>query len=251
MDCFAASGGLNQAHKLLAQMKEENIPRTDYTYNILLKACTEAHDYRQAIEYLREMRECNLTPSTLSFNSAIDACAECKRLEEAELLFAEMHKWGLLPDTVTFTTMMKAHLSVGSWRVALDFFEAMIERDIKRDVGVYEMIIQGLVNCEEFYEADKLFHSMKNDDSILPRGHKIYDALIKGATRQSEFKTAVQYFHVACEKGLEPSFQSYLHTVASLVELDDLDIAVQLVEEMRQRGTFLPKEIDSCINLIP
>jgi pentatricopeptide repeat protein len=197
---------LQQAFKLLEEVEEAGIERTEVTYGTLMTACERVGCMESASKVFRKLRDDGIVPNEIIYGAAISCCRKSKQSERALLLLRKMIKEGLSPNTATFNTVLMAQT------------ETRTKADIERAVVVW-----------------KLMKSALSAKAALPN-RQTYNILVYFFASIVQPLMAEAFLKKMLEDGFKPDVDLYTATVAAYERSGQPLKAVKLMESMEADG---------------
>jgi pentatricopeptide repeat domain-containing protein 1 len=197
---------LPQAFKLLEEIEEAGIERTEITYGTLMTACERVGCMESASKVFRKLKADNILPNEIIYGAAISCCRKSRQSERALLLLRKMMKEGLSPNTATFNTVLLAQS------------ETRTKADIERAIIVY-----------------KLMKSKFATNAGRPN-RQTYNTLVNFFTTIMQPLMAEAFLKEMREDGLKPDVDLFTATVAAYERSGQPLKAVKLMESMQEDG---------------
>jgi pentatricopeptide repeat domain-containing protein 1 len=197
---------LQRAFKLLEEVEEAGIERTEVTYGTLMTACERVGCMESASKVFRKLRDDGIVPNEIIYGAAISCCRKSKQSERALLLLRKMIKEGLSPNTATFNTVLMAQT------------ETRTKADIERAVVVY-----------------KLMKSKFSAKAGLPN-RQTYNILVYFFASIRQPLMAEAFLKKMPEDGFKPDVDLFTATVAAYERSGQPLKAVKLMESMQADG---------------
>ncbi|XP_030542603.2 LOW QUALITY PROTEIN: pentatricopeptide repeat-containing protein At3g09650, chloroplastic [Rhodamnia argentea] len=159
------AGSMDQARRVLAEMKRIGVPANRITYNIILKGYCQQLQMDKAKELIKEMAsDAEVRPDVVSYNTLIDGCILIDDSTGALKFFNEMRARGIAPTKISYTTLMKAFASSGQPKLAHKVFDEMIQDPrVKPDAAAWNMLVEGYCKLGLVEEAKKVVQRMKEN----------------------------------------------------------------------------------------
>jgi pentatricopeptide repeat domain-containing protein 1 len=179
----------SNALKLLHEMEAKNIPPTEVSYSVTIKACGKSGQWEKALELLDVMRSKQMKINIFVYNAAIgalskaakqrikssDSSAETKSLSaEVQSLLLKMRSDGIEPDGFSYSLAISCYGSEGQWEEAL-----------------------------------RTIQEMRNGGPNIQPNKVAYTAAISSCGRSGQVDLAVQLFEQMQEQGHTPDTVAY------------------------------------------
>lgn len=202
----AEAHDIKRAFKLLEEIEEAEIERTEITYGSLMTACERVGCVERASTVFRKIKADDITPNEIIYGAAISCCRKAGESERALLLLRKMLQEGLSPNAATFNTVMVAQT------------EGRSKIEMERLVLVF-----------------KLMKSKYADENARPN-RQTYSLLIRFFAANKQPQTAEAFIQKMREDGLVPDVDLFTATVAGYERMGQPLKALRLMESMREDG---------------
>ncbi|KAJ8908436.1 hypothetical protein NDN08_005145 [Rhodosorus marinus] len=270
----ASCDDFSQIHRLMNQMKLENVAPDSFTYNILIRSFAKHGYAEEAWRYLENMqrrglhidlrtlgpfikycadrgyqewvdtafkkvRSLNLPVDDLLISSIIQARTACKDLTGAESTFRKM--LGEFPEAVhgrSWAALIKAHSKLGRLEDAVSIIGEMARLELRPDYYVYSGLLEGYLAHGKVALAEKLLESMEKDE-IKPTAHTM-SLLLRGQLRARNISVAMSTKELMLRQRMRIDVRTYHELVAVLGEGENLNAVEEVFEEMRETIGWTP-----------
>eukprot|EP00929_Paragymnodinium_shiwhaense_P106341 TRINITY_DN7162_c0_g3_i1.p1 TRINITY_DN7162_c0_g3~~TRINITY_DN7162_c0_g3_i1.p1 ORF type:complete len:818 (+),score=257.78 TRINITY_DN7162_c0_g3_i1:125-2578(+) len=197
---YARRGKLNRCLELERQMTAEGLEPSEMTLGILLDACTQAKDFRQAAGVCKSFDSKGRKLNKVHMTTIIKGLVASGQLDHADSMLRDMQEsLHIQPDIITYQTLVKAHMERGKVEAALRLVQQMKQQDLKPDALMCDCIFAGCCG--------------------------------KG----SDAATALQAFNIIAEQGVSPSSNSVMLLVRSLAEANAFEEALVFLTCAKRR----------------
>jgi len=164
------AGDPKRAFKLLEEVEEAGIERTEITYGSLMTACQRVGDIQSASKVFRKLKEDGIVPNEIIYGAAISCCRKSKQSERALLLLKKMMKEGLIPNVATLNTVLMAQVEArgkGDSERAVLVYKIMksrfVEESGRPNRQTYNILINFFNSCLQPYTAEAFLKKMRED----------------------------------------------------------------------------------------
>lgn len=202
----AEAGDLKGAFKLLEEVEEAGIERTEVTYGSMMTACERVGNIESASKVFQMLKEDDIVPNEIIYGAAISCCRKSKQSERALLLLLKMLKEGLTPNRAVLNTVLMAQAEVRT------------KADFDRAVTVY-----------------KLMNSKFVEETGRPN-RQTYTILVNLFASVKQPFMAEAFLKKMRGDGLKPDVDLFTTTVAAYERTGQPLKAVQLMESMQADG---------------
>lgn len=197
---------LKRAFRLLEEVRELGIERTEITYGSMMTACQRVGDIQSVSKVFQMLKEDEIVPNEIIYGAAISCCRKSKESERALLLLRKMMKEGLNPNVATLNTVLMAQA------------ESRGKGDYERAVMVY-----------------KIMKSRFVEEGSRPN-RRTYNILVNLFASSRQPFMAEAFLKKMREDGYKPDVDLFTATVAAYERTGQPLKAVQLMESMQEDG---------------
>ncbi|KAI5063579.1 hypothetical protein GOP47_0022126 [Adiantum capillus-veneris] len=170
MDAYAQHGQFAGAHELLTQMQYEGFPPDIVTLVSLLSSCTSP----ESLDTGRQVHKCiqllGLEVDVSIGNSLLHMYGKCGSFDEAFMVFSQM----INRNVISWNAMINVCTQCGQEKMALEFFQDMIQQEFVPDGVTLLGVIDACANQAILSEA-------KHIHSYIERFGLVLDAMIRSA----------------------------------------------------------------------
>ncbi|KAL8171888.1 hypothetical protein V2J09_023692 [Rumex salicifolius] len=235
------------------------VPNFD-TYYFTIEALCRRSIYSLAILVAKKMFDAGFLPDSEKIGQII--CMFCqgnrtkeahfglcrtKKVDRAKKLLLKMVEAGLQPGNTVFNIVINGLSKTGDMDDAVETLGLMQRRGMKPDVYTYSVIMSGYARKGQMDEACKILEEAKKEHSKLCKA--TFHSLIRGFCKVRDYDKALKLLSEMKSYGVEPNVDVYDKLVQTLC-LDALDWrrAEKLMEEMKEKGLYLPGKTKGFIN---
>ncbi|KAI3470383.1 hypothetical protein Pfo_027046 [Paulownia fortunei] len=214
-------------------------PLDRWGYNICIHTLGCWGDLSTALSLFKEMKEKSgpFNPDLCTYNSLIHVLCLLGKVKDALVVWEELKgSSGHEPDAFTYRILIQGCSK--SYRIndAMKIFSEMQYNGIRAETVVYNSLLDGLLKSRKLMEACNLFEKMVDDDGVRASCWT-YNILIDGLYKNGRAEAAYTMFSDLKRKGNNfVDGVSYSIVILHLCGEDQLEEALQLVEEMEARG---------------
>jgi pentatricopeptide repeat domain-containing protein 1 len=202
----AEAKDIDGAFRILEDIKEAGIERTEITYGSIMTACERVGCVQSASKAFRMMREDNIEPNEIIYGAAISCCRKAKEPQRAVLLLKKMIKEELSPNVACLNTVLIA------------------QTDAKRRS-----------DSESVLQVFKLMKSKFIDDRGRPN-RQTYNILINFFAATKQPGAAEAFLENMRQAGFKPDVDLFTATVSAYERTQQPLKAVQLMQQMQDDG---------------
>ncbi|CAH9111879.1 unnamed protein product [Cuscuta epithymum] len=165
LDALSKNGKFEEALSLFDRMMTEHDPPKTLTvnlgsFNVIVDGYCAERKFSDAINVFKSMGTKRVNPDTLSYNNLIEHLCNNDFLAEAEELYKDMEDKKVKPDEVTFVLLMDTCFKENRHDDGAEYFKTMVESKLRPNMGVYNRLVEGLVNVEKIDKAKSFFDMM-------------------------------------------------------------------------------------------
>ncbi|KMZ65236.1 putative Pentatricopeptide repeat-containing protein [Zostera marina] len=236
------------AKRVFNAMLKDGVEPTLYTYNIMIWGFCLSEMMSTAVRFLKEMKERGVQPDVVTYNTLISGWARAKKMGEAEKLVAEMNTANLTPNDVTYTTLIKGFTSAGDVDDAVRVFEEMGKNGVSPSEKTYSLLLPGL--CSDVGKASeaKRILGVMSERHLRPKDETVFLKLISRLCELGSFDDALDVLHMIEKFRVEVDCSHYNVLLETFSKTDNLNKAVNLIDEMLKRGTLSSSDNISVIS---
>jgi pentatricopeptide repeat domain-containing protein 1 len=202
----AEARDIDGAFRVLGDIKDAGIQRTEITYGSLMTACERIGCVQSASKAFRIMREDNIEPNEIIYGAAISCCRKAKEPQRALLLLKRMIKENLSPNAACLNTVLIA------------------QTDARRRS-----------DSETVLQVFKLMKSKFIEDRGRPN-RQTYNILINFFAGTKQPGTAEAFLDKMRQDGFKPDVDLFTATVTAYERTQQPMKAVQLMQRMQDDG---------------
>ncbi|MQM02248.1 hypothetical protein Taro_035009 [Colocasia esculenta] len=240
------AGRVREAYDVLKEMKKRGFAPDVTSYNFLMEACCREDLLRPAKKLWDEMFASGCPGNPQTYNTLISKFSEMDVAEEAFGLFHHMVGKGVTPDETTYTSLIKVLCQVNRTDDACEVFHRSLKQDPVLGSSVLGTLVLRLCGAGNFPAASRLIcdlppHIDNTSSHVL---------LLKGLADAGHVDKAVEHAEWVRDN-IPTKLQRILdELVASLSTAPKLEVFLQLLQEMCQRGLLLKVGpwVDLCSN---
>lgn len=214
-------------------------PQDRWGYNICIHTLGCWGDLTTALRLFKEMKEKSalFDPDLCTYNSLIHVLCSLGKVKYALVVWEELKaSSGHEPDAFTYRLLIQGCCKSYRINEAMKIFNEMQYSGIRPETVVYNSLLDGLLKCRKLMEACDLFEKMVDDDSVRASCWT-YNILIDGLYKNGRPEAAYTMFFDLKRKGNNfIDGVTYSIVILHLCREDQVEEALQLVEEMEARG---------------
>ncbi|XP_024173993.1 putative pentatricopeptide repeat-containing protein At1g02420 [Rosa chinensis] len=221
---------MTDARNVYHKLKQSFRPNLQ-TFNILLSGWKSSED---AEGFFEEMGEIGLKPDIVSYNCLIDVYSKNREMEKAFKLMEKMHDEDISPDKITYTCVIGGLGLVGQPDKARDVLKEMKELGCYPDVAAYNAAIRNFCIAKRLGDANGLVEEMISNG--LSPNATTYNLFFRVFFWSSDLQNSWSLYGRMMHTGCLPNTQSCMFLIRLFKRLEKVDMALQLWNEMVERG---------------
>jgi len=145
LEACVQCGSMDDALGVFRELQEKLPGRTQTgrLHTLLIKGFAQRKEMHRALQVYEDMKEQDVPASLVTFNVLIDACARVGDMVKASELFTEMVTLAVEPDLITYSTVIKGCCVQGDLDRAVQLFGTMQRKGIRPDAVLFNSILDG------------------------------------------------------------------------------------------------------------
>ncbi|KAK3163334.1 hypothetical protein QOZ80_1AG0002250 [Eleusine coracana subsp. coracana] len=207
------SGDLDGASTTARAAVSSRVRPTVFTSNAVGAAMVRAARHNDAVELFDFFfKRSNIVPNIVSYNTLILAHCEAGRVDAAVEVHHEIMKSApFSPSAVTYRHLTKGFVSAGRIGDALDLLHQMLNRGAGADSVVYNNLIAGYIDLDDWDKAFELFNDLaERCFSLLHKKFKMTpttcNVLLETLFKHDKHKEANDLWETMMDNHTPPSF---------------------------------------------
>ncbi|KAE8707803.1 T27c4.14 protein isoform 1 [Hibiscus syriacus] len=225
--CMFDNGFFDQAVGFWKDQLRKGCPPYLITYIILIELVCKHCGTARAMEVLHDMAIEGCYTNIVTYNSLVNLTCKLGKYDDAALVIYNIISYGLEPNAVTYNTMI--HYEVD------EILAIMKETSHPPTVVTYNMLINGLCKYGPLDRAISIFDQIvsRNCSPDIVTYNTLLGALSKeGMNRLNQVEGAIGILKVMAGWEHRVGTSSYKMVVLQLCKVDNLDLAIQVLEMM-------------------
>ncbi|KAI4296810.1 hypothetical protein L6164_036733 [Bauhinia variegata] len=223
------------AVRVFHKMEDFQLRPTEKSYITIFDILVEENHLKNALRFYRQMRQNGIPPSVVSLNILIKAlCKNSETIDAALRIFREMPNRGCQPDSYTYGTLINGLCKLGKISHANELFREMGQKDYSPSVITYTCLIRGFCQSNNVDEAMGLLEEMIRN-GIEPNVFT-YSCLMDGLCKNGHSSEAMELLDVMVRKHHLPNMVTYSTLIHGLCNEGKLHEAVEILDRMRLQG---------------
>ncbi|GBB95819.1 hypothetical protein RclHR1_02620010 [Rhizophagus clarus] len=172
------------------------------TYSILMKNFVHYKKMEEAEKLLQQMKNNVINPNQYIFNIMIYGYCKSYNMNMAQQVVTKMINSGFRKDLKTYTSLINGYVAIGEIREAQREFEEMKQSGLIPDNFVYTSLIDMFANKKNTRNAQKVFDYMRTQG--IPMDKKTFTVLMKAYVLDGNIKGACSIYNEMIKEGCEP-----------------------------------------------
>ncbi|XP_048444515.1 pentatricopeptide repeat-containing protein At1g76280 isoform X1 [Pyrus x bretschneideri] len=242
---------LNLAEALLDQISECSYP---HPFNAFFAACDTTDQPERAVQMLAKMKQLEVVPNINTYEllfllfgnvnapyeegnmlSQVDAG---KRINAIEM---DMARYGIQHSYLSMNNLLKALGTEGMIRELIQYLHVaenlFCRNNVDLGTPMYNTVLHSLVEAKESQMAIKIFKSMKSFG--FPADAATYNIMIDCCSILKCYRSASALISMMLRDGFYPVTVTYTALIKILLEDDDIDEALNLLDQASSEGNKL------------
>jgi pentatricopeptide repeat protein len=230
-----------RALQLLQLLKqEESYPCPNIqVYNAAIRACAEALDVNNALKLLRDLRSEGLKPTIVTYGCLMTACERVGSTIAASKVFKSIREDGIEPNEIIYGAAISCCRKAGERERALLLLKKMIREGQKPNVAVFNTVlmaqIEGMPTEQDVENALLAYKILRQFPDACPN-RQTYNILIRALAAQKQPRQAERLLRDMQEDGFVPDVDLFTATISSYERVGQPLKALNLMESMRKKG---------------
>ncbi|XP_050376949.1 putative pentatricopeptide repeat-containing protein At1g53330 [Argentina anserina] len=234
LDALYKCGHFDKMKEVLERIEDYGTPDA-CTYNILIKAFCGSEDLENARKVLDEMRSKGVEPTDVTLGTLIYKLCSDHRVKQALELKEDWERvHGVLPSAFVYASLMKGLCGVGEMALAFGLKDEMVRKNIRLDAPVYSTLISALAKAGRRGEVPGLLEEMSKHG--CKPNTVTYNAMIHGCCMEKDFEAAYGVLDEMVEKECRPDAVSYNVIIDALCKEGKWSEAHQFFQDLPRRG---------------
>ncbi|KAA0038111.1 hypothetical protein IC582_007955 [Cucumis melo] len=201
------------------------------TFNILLSGWKSSEE---AEGFFDEMIEMGVKPDVVSYNSLVDVYCKNREMDKAFKVVEKMRDEDIPADVITYTSIIGGLGLIGQPDKARNILKEMKEYGCYPDVAAYNATIRNFCIAKRLHEAFDLLDEMVNKG--LSPNATTYNLFFRIFFWSNDLKSAWNLYRRMMDTGCLPNTQSCLFLVRLFKKYEKEDMALELWNDMIQKG---------------
>ncbi|GAV78290.1 Cu-oxidase domain-containing protein/PPR domain-containing protein/Cu-oxidase_2 domain-containing protein/Cu-oxidase_3 domain-containing protein/PPR_2 domain-containing protein/DYW_deaminase domain-containing protein, partial [Cephalotus follicularis] len=202
---FIRNEKIEEAMKAFNDMVKIDAACNEFTYSILLKACSSLPSLATCQQTHARVLKAKLELNTHVGSSLIEAYTKSGSLENAEKVFSQLS----VPDVVSWNSMIKAYSQHSCPRKAIFLFRKMIEEGNRPSSSTFLAILSSCSHTGLIKEGQEFFKSMVRDHGIPPE-ERHYSCMVDLLGRAGKLEDALEFINNLPTKPTTPIWRPLL-----------------------------------------
>ncbi|GBG84856.1 hypothetical protein CBR_g39232 [Chara braunii] len=223
-----------EARKWYMKMKELNVPNTDVSRFVILRACGAGGWVDIAESLYEEMKASGEKISLRSFNVMVNLYGKAERAEAAERVVDEMIQRGVKPSEFTYNMLISLWRKAGDVERALAIFQRMKDAGVHPSDMTYNTVLSMYVRRGMFTDGEKLMNVLLGQGRVL--AYPTYSLGINMFRWARKFDRAVDVWNHMLDNGCKPDMPAYGAILEAYAKMGAAEEAEKLWKELHDEG---------------
>nr|XP_043613765.1 putative pentatricopeptide repeat-containing protein At5g08310, mitochondrial [Erigeron canadensis] len=226
IDAFSNANKVETCHKLLNDMKTNQIAPSQFTHNSIFGYYCKIGDVDSAVSIMHEMRTHGHQPWIKHYTLLVKKLSTNRKVAEACHFLAMMVEEGFVPDIIAYAAAIDGWLKIEEVDYALKMFRDISASGRCPDVVAYNTIINGLCKAKRVSEARNIYEEMVQK-SLIP-SVVTYNLLIDAYCKNDDIDQALSFFTMMTEKNRRPNVVTFTTLIDGLCNAGRSDEALSI-----------------------
>ncbi|RIA82532.1 hypothetical protein C1645_743714 [Glomus cerebriforme] len=187
---------------ILNEMRSKGYIFDIVTYSILMKNFIHYKKMDEAEKLLQQMKDNVIHPNQYIFNIMINGYCNSHNMSMAQQAVKKMINSGFQKDIKVYTSLINGYVAIGEIGEAQREFEEMKRSGLIPDKNVYSSLIDMFANNKNTQNAQKVFDYMRTQG--IPIDRITFTVLMKAYALDGNIKGACSIYNEMIEEGCEP-----------------------------------------------
>jgi pentatricopeptide repeat domain-containing protein 1 len=232
-----------KALRLLYVMKRDPsiVSPNIQVYNAAIRACAEAHDIKRAFKLMEEIEEAEIERTEITYGSLMTACERVGCVESVSKVFRKMKADDIAPNEIIYGAAISCCRKAGKSERALLLLRKMLQEELSPNVATFNTVLvaqtegRSKMDMERLVLVFKLMKSKYADENARPN-RQTYSLLIRFFSANKQPMTAEAFIQKMREDGFVPDVDLFTATVAGYERIGQPLKALRLMESMQEDG---------------
>ena len=214
-----------------------------YSFNIMINAYARARRVEQASRMLVEMRRANCTPDAITYSTLIKAYVSTAQMSRAFGLLEDMAKMQML-DATAFNTVLAGLARRKQWRQAKELLSQMEDEEgVDPDLMSYSHGITACVRARRVDEAKKMFRTMQDRGIVANR--QVYSTLMAGFGASGALNEAQALFKLMQERRVSPNEFTMSSLIEAYLKAGYAADALKIQQRLPEMGLVMDDVLET------
>ncbi|KAM7269205.1 hypothetical protein ACFE04_024702 [Oxalis oulophora] len=237
IDGFCKLGMIQNADRILSDANFKGFVADEFTYCSLINGLCEEGDINHAMDIFTEALGKGIKPSVILCNTLVKGLSRQGLILEALQVMNAMSDKGCSPDIWTYNIVINGLCKMGCVSDANTLVNDMISKGYLPDIFTFNTLIDGYCKLLKIENALELINVMFSH-GVIP-DVITYNSMLNGLCKAGKFEDVMETFKMMIENNCEPNLITYNITMESLCKARKLNEAVDLLEEISNKGLSL------------
>ncbi|XP_021908950.1 pentatricopeptide repeat-containing protein At2g22410, mitochondrial-like isoform X2 [Carica papaya] len=227
IDMYGRRGLVDLARKVFHKLRKRNT----VSWNAMIMGYAKVGKLKEA----RKLFEAMPARDVISWTSMITGYSQAGHFLDAMKLFQEMMAAKVKPDEITVASVLSACAHLGSLDMGLSVHEYIREHGVKADIHVENSLIDMYCKCGEAGKALKVFHEMKEKDSVS------WTSIISGLAVNGFSNSTLELFSKMLMEGVQPAHGTFVGILLACTHAGLVDNGLKYFQSMKKVYGLTPE----------
>ncbi|KAI4313819.1 hypothetical protein L6164_026769 [Bauhinia variegata] len=235
MDTLSKSKNVEKAQELFDKMKKRRFLPDVKSYTILLEGWGQQQNLLRLNEVYREMKDEGFEPDVITYGIIINAHCRARKCDEAIGFYHEMVAKNVKPSPNIFCILINGLGCEKRLDEALQFFEKSKASGFALDAPTYNAVVGAYCWSLQMQDAYRMVDEMKKCGE--GPNSRTFDIILHHLIKNGRTEEANSVFQrISSEPGCEPTLSTYEIMVRMFCNIDRLDMAMKVWDQMKAKG---------------
>lgn len=227
IDMYGRRGLVDMARKVFHKLRKRNT----VSWNAMIMGYAKVGKLKEA----RKLFEAMPARDVISWTSMITGYSQAGHFLDAVKLFQEMMAAKVKPDEIIVASVLSACAHLGSLDMGLSVHEYIREHGVKADIHVENSLIDMYCKCGEAGKALKVFHEMKEKDSVS------WTSIISGLAVNGFSNSTLELFSKMLMEGVQPAHGTFVGILLACTHAGLVDNGLKYFQSMKKVYGLTPE----------
>ncbi|CAB4415893.1 unnamed protein product [Rhizophagus irregularis] len=233
---------------ILNEMRSKGYIIDIVTYSILMKNFVHYKKMEEAEKLLQQMKDNVINPNQYIFNIMIYGYCKSHNMSMAQQVVKKMIISGFWKDLKTYTSLINGYVAIGEIGESLREFEEMKRSGLIPDKFVYTSLIDMFANKKNTRNAQKVFDYMRTQR--IPMDKKTFTVLMKAYALDGNIKGACSVYNEMIKEECEPDEVVIITMLSAYKKGKNIKGAIDLLKDSKINKYLNTRNCNILLNML-